>query len=69
LVKRDSSLEKRKDAQETYVRPVLRFTPARKAETRTASKAKWVRRPSWVGGVVSLGVGGNCDLGKVCLPP
>ena len=32
----------------TYVRPVLRLTPARKAETRTASKAKWVRRPSWV---------------------
>jgi hypothetical protein len=31
-----------------YVRPVLRLTPARKAETRTASKAKWVRRPSWV---------------------
>jgi hypothetical protein len=30
------------------VRPVLRLTPARKAETRTASKAKWVRRPSWV---------------------
>jgi hypothetical protein len=24
------------------------LTPARKAETRTASKAKWVRRPSWV---------------------
>ena len=23
------------------------MTPARKAETRTASKAKWVRRPSW----------------------
>lgn len=33
----------------TYVRPVLRLTPARKAETRTASKAKWVRRPSWCG--------------------
>jgi hypothetical protein len=40
---------------ETYVRPVLRLTPARKAETRTASKAKWVRRPSWV--VVLVGVG------------
>jgi hypothetical protein len=48
------------DAQETYVRPVLRLTPARKAETRTASKAKWVRRPSWVGGVVSMGVNGRC---------
>lgn len=34
--------------EKTYVRPVLRLTPARKAETRTASKAKWVRRPSWV---------------------
>lgn len=31
----------------TYVRPVLRLTPARNAETSTASKAKWVRRPSW----------------------
>jgi hypothetical protein len=35
------------DKVKTYVRPVLRLTPARKAETRTASKAKWVRRPSW----------------------
>jgi hypothetical protein len=34
--------------KKTYVRPVLRLTPARKADTRTASKAKWVRRPSWV---------------------
>lgn len=29
------------------MRPVLRLTPARKAERRTASKAIWVRRPSW----------------------
>jgi hypothetical protein len=48
----------------TYVRPVLRLTPARKAETRTASKAKWVRRPSWGGGVVSLGVDWILGFGR-----
>jgi hypothetical protein len=37
------------------VRPVLRFTPARKAENRTASKAKWVRRPSWERGLEGAG--------------
>ena len=30
----------------THVSPVLRLTPAKKAERRIASKAKWVRRPS-----------------------
>lgn len=35
--------------ERTYVSPVLRLTPARKAEKRKASKVKWARRPSWMG--------------------
>jgi hypothetical protein len=43
----EAILSRASDRGGSYVRPVLRLTPARKAETRTASKAKWVRRPSW----------------------
>ena len=41
------------------------MTPARKAETRTASKAKWVRRPSWEG-FVRGGAGQAGQWGYLC---